>query len=87
MLGAAWLVMLALEKVAGGQDALEGRPGRVLEPQRAEERTHVVKEAAVATGEWLTMQENDQGKGSQASPCQIGGSKYRERELGWTLRC
>lgn len=35
------------------QGALEGAPGRVLEPHWGEEGSHTVEEAAVATGEWL----------------------------------
>lgn len=61
---------------------MEGGPGRVLEPQWAEEGT--MMEAAGAAREWVVTQENDGGR-EQVSPCQRSECKYRKRANRQTL--
>lgn len=51
---------------------------RVLEPLRAEEGTHTVEEATVAT-EWLVIEGKDQDNGNQVPHCQRMSSIWKEK--------
>lgn len=61
------------------QGALEGAPGRVLEPHWGEEGSHAVEEAAGATGEWLCTGEGSKPTGAGFSLSEKGTANM-ERE-------